>query len=153
MDDTLSPAPAAAPGPELSAAQHAALAVRIEDLLARSPQRIHKLRGGAEFPELPEGATVWLKRAEPPHPSALVRLYNLAMTPVPLLRSVPNPGGSAALDNERRRLQVLAAQGVPVPALVAYGRHWIATANAGTEPLQARLDRLQTDPNLSLIHI
>jgi tRNA A-37 threonylcarbamoyl transferase component Bud32 len=151
MDEMPSLAPAAALGPELTRGQRTALAARIENLLAHSPQRIHKLRGGADFPELPEGATIWLKRAEPPHPGGLVRLYNLAMSPVPLLRSVPNPGGSAALDNERRRLQELAALGVPVPALVAHGRDWIATADAGSEPLQARLDRLLREQNQSAI--
>lgn len=148
MDDSLQPPPwAAPPADPLSNAQRAALAARIDGILASSPERIHRLHGGPELPELPEGFAVWVKRAEPPHPVSLVRLYNFVMTPVPLLRSVPNPGGVAALDNEHRRLRSLAAQGVPVPRVVAQGGEWIATSDAGTEPLQARLDRLRQQGN------
>ncbi|KAF1022885.1 MAG: hypothetical protein GAK30_00824 [Paracidovorax wautersii] len=131
-----------APDYELALEQHAALVARIDAIVAASDKRVHKLHGGRDLAELPEGAVVWVKRAEPPHPSGLIGLYNLVMTPVPLLRSVPNRGGVAALDNESRRLRALAAQDVPVPQVVAQGAQWLATADAGAEPLQARLDRL-----------
>ncbi|MFT4190697.1 MAG: hypothetical protein QM617_04125 [Comamonas sp.] len=143
MADTLSGLVAEHAADEASPRAHAALVARIDALLTPSVQRIQKLHA-AQVPELPAGSAIWVKRAEPPHPVNLVRLYNFVMWPVPLLRSVPNPGGVAALDNERRRLRALIAQGVPVPSLVAQGRDWIATSDAGTEPLQARLDRLRT---------
>lgn len=131
-----------APDYELAPEQRAALVARIDAIVAESSKRVHKLHGGSELAELPQGTVLWVKRAEPPHPSVLIRLYNLAMTPVPLLRSVPNPGGVAALHNESRRLHALAAQDVPVPQVVAQGAQWLATTDAGAEPLQARLDRL-----------
>ena len=121
----------------------AALVARIDAHVSRSTERIQRLTGGQDVPELPAGEVIWVKRAEPPHPVSLIRLYNLVMAPVPLLRSVPNPGGTDALDNEHRRLESLAAQGVPVPRVVAQGAQWIAISDAGTEPLQARLDRLK----------
>ena len=67
------------------------------------------------------GEQVWLKKAGPRHGMARYRVLGaLAMAArLPVLRPVPNLGGSAAIAIEAQRLRDLAARGLRVPAVLA----------------------------------
>jgi hypothetical protein len=64
---------------------------------------------------------IWVKRAGAPHgPGRYRAMAVLArLLQLPVLRPVPNPGGTAAIATEVRRLTDLAARGIRVPAVVA----------------------------------
>ena len=68
-----------------------------------------------------EGEQVWLKKAGPRHGMGRYRLMGALATAarLPVLRPVPNLGGSAAIATEAQRLRDLAARGLRVPDVLA----------------------------------
>lgn len=68
-----------------------------------------------------DGEQVWLKRAGPRHGMAGYRLLGALATlaRLPVLRPVPNLGGTAAIATEAERLRDLAARGLRVPSVLA----------------------------------
>ena len=70
---------------------------------------------------LPDGRTVWAKRAGPRHGPWRYRVLGALawLLRADALRPVPNPGGQAAIATEARRLRDLAGRGLRVPAVLA----------------------------------
>ena len=68
-----------------------------------------------------DGEQVWLKKAGPRHGMAGYRLLGALATlaRLPVLRPVPNLGGTAAIATEAERLRDLAARGLRVPSVLA----------------------------------
>lgn len=67
------------------------------------------------------GEQVWLKKAGPRHGMGRYRALGALATAarLPVLRPVPNLGGSAAIATEAQRLRDLAARGLRVPDVLA----------------------------------
>ena len=67
------------------------------------------------------GEQVWLKKAGPRHGMARYNLLGVLarFARLPVLRPVPNRGGSAAIATEAQRLRDLSARGLRVPAVLA----------------------------------
>lgn len=79
------------------------------------------------------GERAWCKRAVHGHSRWRYRaLDTLAETlDLRLVRAVYNPGGIAALQTERRRLDGLRDAGVPVPDILAEGEDWHVLSDSG----------------------
>ncbi len=80
------------------------------------PRQAHSV---ASYPL--DGEQVWLKKAGPRHGMARYRLLGALaqLARLPVLRPVPNLGGSAAIATEAQRLRDLATRGLRVPAVLA----------------------------------
>lgn len=76
----------------------------------------------------------WLKKAAPARGIFRYHALNLFswLLRLPLLKAVPQPGGTAAIANEVKRIQTLTAAGVPVAPLVAHGDDWLLIKDVGT---------------------
>jgi len=98
----------AAPAPEGNA-----YAAFLQQKLATQPRNVMDHLLGDE--------KIWVKRAGTPHGSGRYRAMALlaGLLRLPVLRPVPNPGGTTAIATEVRRLQDLAARGIRVPVVVA----------------------------------
>jgi|UniRef100_UPI000A441338 hypothetical protein len=64
---------------------------------------------------------IWVKRAGTPHSMGRYRAMGVLawLLRLPVLRPVPNPGGTVAISTEVRRLHDLAARGIRVPQVLA----------------------------------
>ena len=82
---------------------------------------------------LESGEPVWVKRAGAPHGMGRYRALAAlaALLRLPVLRPVPNLGGTAAIATEVRRLQDLAARGVRVPTVLAAQADGFAMSHLG----------------------
>ena len=97
----------------------------LAETLARQARRI--------APYAWAGDQVWIKKAEPGHPRLLYTLMGLMARAagLPLLRPVPNPGGSASIAAEAQRLRIFAAAGLQVPELLATQAGGLMTRHLG----------------------
>lgn len=79
------------------------------------------------------GEQIWIKRAGAPHGTGRYRAMAVlaGLLRLPVLRPVPNPGGTAAIATEVRRLTDLAARGVRVPVVLAAQRDGFAMRHLG----------------------
>ncbi len=75
----------------------------------------------------------WLKKAAPARGVFRYHALNLfsRLLRLPLLKAVPQPGGNAAIDNEVKRIQQLASNGILVPQIVAHGDSWLLIKDVG----------------------
>jgi tRNA A-37 threonylcarbamoyl transferase component Bud32 len=93
--------------------------------------------------------TYWLKKAAPPR--GLFRYHALdafsRLMRLPLLKAVPQPGGTAAISNEVRRLKQLTAAGVTVPEMLGHGYDWLLLCDAGV-----CVNRILKDPDTTQNH-
>lgn len=92
---------------------------------------------------LPDGTRVWLRRAAGRNPLWLYRVLGavVAVLRLPVLRPVPNLGGTAALAIEVRRLRELAAAGVCVPDVLAQEESAVLLGDVGGITVQAALEQ------------
>lgn len=76
---------------------------------------------------------IWIKRAGAPHGTGRYRAMAVlaGLLRLEVLRPVPNPGGTAAITTEVRRLQDLAARGIRVPVVVAAQPNGFAMRHLG----------------------
>lgn len=76
---------------------------------------------------------IWIKRAGAPHGSGRYRTMAVlaGLLRLPVLRPVPNPGCTAAIATEVRRLKDLAARGVRVPDVLATQENGFAMRHLG----------------------
>ena len=95
-----------------------------------------------------QGEQLWLKKAGPRHGmwryhllGALARLARL-----PVLRPVPNLGGSAAIATEAQRLRDLATRGLRVPAVLALQPEGLLLRHLGTpgQPTPSLAQEIET---------
>lgn len=90
--------------------------------------------------ELKAGNTVfWLKKAAPPRGYWRYRALNFFswLLRLPLLKAVPQPGGSIAIQNGVMRIETLSSLGQLVPELVAFDNNWLLIKHAGTSIIDA----------------
>ena len=131
--------------PELQAGSPAAMAF-LQSQLAQQPHNVQRHAVG--------DARVWVKRAGPALGRARGRVLAVVarLLRLPVLAPVPNPGGSAAIATEARRLQDLRARGLRVPEVlaVATGGFLMRDLGAGgdhTPSLAEEIERAgATDP-------
>jgi tRNA A-37 threonylcarbamoyl transferase component Bud32 len=76
----------------------------------------------------------WLKKAAPARGIFRYHALNFFswLMRLPLLKAVPQPGGEAAIANEKKRLTQLAAAGILVPEVVASAADWLLLSDTGT---------------------
>ncbi len=95
-----------------------------------NPDRVTKL--------ITSKGNYWLKKAAPARGIfryQALNFFSWAMR-LPLLKAVPQPGGSHAIVNEINRLQTMSSAGVLVPDLVAHDSHWLLLAEMGEPVVQ-----------------
>ena len=76
---------------------------------------------------------IWIKRGGVPHGMGRYRAMAVlaGLLRLPVLRPVPNPGGTVAIATEVRRLQELAARGIRVPVVLAAATNGFAMRHLG----------------------
>ena len=76
---------------------------------------------------------IWIKRGGVPHGMGRYRAMAVlaGLLRLPVLRPVPNPGGTVAIATEVRRLQELAARGIRVPEVLAVQDNGFAMRHLG----------------------
>ncbi len=94
-----------------------------------------------------QGQTLWLKKSAPARGTLRYRALDWVSywLDAPMLRPVPQPGGSAALATERRRLYALSEAGVLVPEIIAWHREWLLISDLG-ETAVIRFRACRGDP-------
>lgn len=90
-----------------------------------------------------DGTRVWLRRSVRRNPVWLYRVLGavVAVLRLPVLRPVPNLGGTTALAIEARRLRELAAAGVCVPDVLAQEESAVLLSDVGGMTVQAALEQ------------
>lgn len=75
----------------------------------------------------------WLKKAAPARGIFRYHALNLFswLLRLPLLKAVPQPGGTAAIANEIKRLNALQQAGVLVPKIIAHDNDWLLIEDVG----------------------
>ena len=95
---------------------------------------------------LPDGRSVWLKKANAPHPMWRYRALGALAGGLGLdvLVPVPNPGGAQAIAQEADRLRELSALHLPVPQLLAQASSGLLMSDLteGREPISSLGDEL-----------
>ena len=95
---------------------------------------------------LPDGRSVWLKKANAPHPMWRYRALGALAGGLGLdvLVPVPNPGGGQAIAQEADRLRELTAMHLPVPQLLAQAPTGLLMSDLteGREPISSLGDEL-----------
>lgn len=90
---------------------------------------------------LPDGRKVWLRKAGRRNAAWRYVLLGAAVRclGLPVLRPVPNLGGTAAIATEAARLREFAAAGVAAPRLLAQRADALLMSDAGGETVSARV--------------
>lgn len=86
-----------------------------------------------------EKGDFWLKKAAPARGIFRYHALNLfsRILRLPLLKAVPQPGGKATIKNEIERIQLLAADGILVPEIIASDDSWFLIKSMGTSIVKA----------------
>ncbi len=110
----------------------------LSSLLKQHGMAIHQWRTAMDSPQRIEKITTkqgsyWLKKSAPARGVFRYHALNFFswMLRLPLLKAVPQPGGSEAIQTEIRRIKSLAANDINVPELVACDEDWLLIKDVG----------------------